>query len=452
MSHRLSRSDKGKWISDLTKPTRRPPFKIPVSNNRDLIEEHKLTLIGRVTNPKIQKTRTLDFIVEQGRIRVMINGLKPLETNLEIDLAGELKQVVLEYEQLQKHYFSCRSLSHEKEDCPSLKSRAGRDDRAPPSLSQSRTLEKLDADKRRKDLRKCTNYSSGMGYRPQEDARHRTREIGGDDRMEEEWRRDKIFRHDYGVRRNPYHREDSSNFDSREFCSRPPARERLSFNRDNSSLSQGASTQSRQLPPQKREWRQVADSSQVPRVTPVRSTRSQNPVTPEQPHQTSHQKSGHRSGKEPTQLSASGDNGGSGSQGRKSALQRLSCSGERVPLLQDGIENAASGRLQEVDIQFMEDNLPLLTGDRSVLSTSRNSTLMGHTPDEGITDRSPIRTLSEDRIHVSLRLGPLYPTEDSNHQRRGKRAAADDDDPLLLTNNETAEATKKQGGQISSRG
>lgn len=31
---------------------------------------------------------------------------------------------------------------------------------------------------------------------------------------------------------------------------------------------------------------------------------------------------------------------------------------------------------------------------------------MGENDQQGITDRSPIRSLSEDRIHVSLRLGP----------------------------------------------
>lgn len=107
-----------------------------------------------------------DFIVEQGRVHVLINGLKPLEKALEISLSREIKQVKLEYEDFQKHCFSCLSLSHEVEDCPSSNSRAGRDGRAPsPGISQTRTLERLEAEKRRKDLRKGTHYSSGTGYR-----------------------------------------------------------------------------------------------------------------------------------------------------------------------------------------------------------------------------------------------------------------------------------------------
>ena len=51
------------------------------------------------------------YDVERGRIRVLINGLKPLEMSLKISLSGELKQVELEYENLQKHCFLCYSLS-----------------------------------------------------------------------------------------------------------------------------------------------------------------------------------------------------------------------------------------------------------------------------------------------------------------------------------------------------
>lgn len=59
MSYRRSRSEKGKWVLDPNRPVRRPPVKIPATNNKALIEENKLTLIGRITNPKFQKTRAL---------------------------------------------------------------------------------------------------------------------------------------------------------------------------------------------------------------------------------------------------------------------------------------------------------------------------------------------------------------------------------------------------------
>lgn len=108
---------------------------------------------------------------------------------------------------------------------------------------------------------------------------------------------------------------------------------------------------------------------------------------------------------------------------RRSALERITLTQERIPLLQDEVANAESGRLQEVDIQYLEDTMPT-TRVASVPSTSRNPT---HSNFEGEArkilpssaknpsrgngsnydasqNRSPIRTLSEDRVHVSLRL------------------------------------------------
>ncbi|KAF3601535.1 hypothetical protein F2Q69_00033256 [Brassica cretica] len=95
---------------------------------------------------------------------------------------------------------------------------------------------------------------------------------------------------------------------------------------------------------------------------------------------------------------------------RRSALERISQPAERILLLQDGVANSASGRLQEVDIQYLEDTLPLplhQSGGSNILSSSKLPPQPSTGLCEGILDRSPIRTLSEDRLHVSLRLGPL---------------------------------------------
>ncbi|CAG7905835.1 unnamed protein product [Brassica rapa] len=97
MAYRNSKMDKGKWVADSVRQAKRPPVKIPAVDTSARIEEHKLTLIGRVTNPSVQKTIALDFDVDRGRIRVLVNGLKPLEMFLDISLAGEIKQVELEY-------------------------------------------------------------------------------------------------------------------------------------------------------------------------------------------------------------------------------------------------------------------------------------------------------------------------------------------------------------------
>ncbi|RID68355.1 hypothetical protein BRARA_C00519 [Brassica rapa] len=386
MAQRTSRGEKEKWMADPPMKSRRPPIKIPEGNNRALIEENRFTLIGRVTNPHIQKTRALvdfflqhwrvqgnftgralgpsmfqfkfesehdldevlsqapfhfkrwmmilqrwepivsdffpalipfwitihglplhywteealesigtelgpvdGFDVDQGRVRVLINGLKPLEMILDVSTpSGELKQVELEYEGLQKHCFVCHSLSHEKEDCPSL------------------------------------NLTPRNEWRP-------------------------IVR--------------ESQIEPGSKTANPQV-----------SKSVNSHTSHTPSPRPEREG-----DSRLKRVTPSTSHR------PEEGSEPSHE--------------------------RRSALERLSLSHERIPLLQDGVANSESGRLQEVDIQYLEETAPRLQPvERSIPSSSRNP--ISQTPEhyDPSQDRSPIRTLSEDRLHVSLRLGPLRDT------------------------------------------
>lgn len=75
MANHFSRKEKGKWNAEPYRQTRRPPVRIPEHANKDLIEEHKLTLIRRVTNPTIQKTRALvDFFLQQWHVTGSITG------------------------------------------------------------------------------------------------------------------------------------------------------------------------------------------------------------------------------------------------------------------------------------------------------------------------------------------------------------------------------------------
>nr|VDD09456.1 unnamed protein product [Brassica oleracea] len=63
MSHRFSRADKGKGKAALEPPAKRPPVHIPATDNNALIAANKLTLIGRATNPVLQRTRAVvDFL------------------------------------------------------------------------------------------------------------------------------------------------------------------------------------------------------------------------------------------------------------------------------------------------------------------------------------------------------------------------------------------------------
>lgn len=255
MAHRFSRAEKGKWTEDSSRDRRRP-VRIQASDNSALIEENKLTLIGRVTNPAVQKTQwvvdwlvqywnvegelsgrelgpelfqirftseealqsvlrkgpyhykrwmillqrwepvvsnsfprmiafwvrihglplhywtlgpittigeelghILDKDVEHGRVRVLIDGLKKLEMRLPLELDGEVIKVDLEYEKLEKHCFICYSLCHERESCP-LNRDGSTDTVAVRGISQQNTLRKLEDHRRRHDSRRSNSVSS----------------------------------------------------------------------------------------------------------------------------------------------------------------------------------------------------------------------------------------------------------------------------------------------------
>lgn len=99
MAYRNSRMDKGKWIPNPPNPTRRPPVKIPQVNTAALIEEHKLTLIGRVTNPAIQKIRALvDFFLQHWKVKGSFTGrdLGPNMFQFKFEMEQDLPSVLSE--------------------------------------------------------------------------------------------------------------------------------------------------------------------------------------------------------------------------------------------------------------------------------------------------------------------------------------------------------------------
>ncbi|KAH0891674.1 hypothetical protein HID58_054103, partial [Brassica napus] len=161
MARRFSATEKAKGIAGSSAPVRR--IQIPDTDISALVEMNKLTLIGRVSNPTAQNTRALD--VPNGRVRVTINGLLPLETRLEISLpSGETPVVELEYKKLGKHCFLCSSLSHDKDSCPS----ALNDGRRPilVGINQVRTTERLAYRRRAEPRRERTDrqyHNSRLG-------------------------------------------------------------------------------------------------------------------------------------------------------------------------------------------------------------------------------------------------------------------------------------------------
>lgn len=68
MSRCYSREEKGKKIEE-DHHLRKPLVRVPENDVTELIERNKFTLIGRVTNPAIQKTRALvDFFLQQWHV------------------------------------------------------------------------------------------------------------------------------------------------------------------------------------------------------------------------------------------------------------------------------------------------------------------------------------------------------------------------------------------------
>lgn len=487
MNHRYSRSAKEKWVADSSRPPKRPPVVIPNSDNAHLIEENKLTLIGRVTNPTIQKTRALvDFFtqhwstvgtvtgrelgphlfqfrfeserdlqsilrkapyhfkkwmiilqrwepcisdnfpakipfwirihdlplhfwteltlntigeelglvedcdVDHGRVRVLINGLKPLEMHLDISLSGSVKKVELEYEKLEKHCFICHRLSHENADCPSrLTKHEGRVEGG--TISQSRTLDSLEEARRRRDerkgareprnyLRESDRWNPNRKNLSRSSARHSpSRSLRTNPRQHSSSRRTPPAEPDNReVGRRPADTRSSGGFHStsqQAGATIAPMSQR-DRSLDSISRDQNRGTWVRKTPQSLEHRLALSQVSHTPSPRPERepivSSSQPQPVTRESPGE------------------------------RGSALNRLSLPVDREQLLQRGASILESGRLQEVEIQYSEENLPSGNKEVNSIPSSSRGPIQNRL---SLPQVSPIRSLSEDRRHVFERLG-----------------------------------------------
>lgn len=57
--NRYIRSEKGKWVPCSSRESRRSPIRIPDCDSSSLIEDNRLTLIGKVTNPAVQPPKAV---------------------------------------------------------------------------------------------------------------------------------------------------------------------------------------------------------------------------------------------------------------------------------------------------------------------------------------------------------------------------------------------------------
>ncbi|KAJ4866662.1 zf-CCHC_4 domain-containing protein [Raphanus sativus] len=315
---------------------------------------------------------------------------------MKLDLSlpsGEIKEVELQYEKLEKHCFSCFSLSHEVEECPYQRARSNYGARPHQlGISQRQTLERIDAGKRRLDSRRQNRYSPEPEQQLREQASSYNR---GSDRAID-WVHDKDFYVHYGARRDPHHNESRRQQESSGHANaRPSARDRLSLPKDSSaSLKTGNSRLGGSS--QRSEWRRVQGGS-----ASVQSHVSHTPS----PRPNREQMQGSGNGLRGPVMQ-SGERSFPSNE-RRSALERLSASKDRVPLLLDGEANANSGRLQGISVLQGDDLRHRHSSGGSSRHPSSKAAGKAH------VDQSPIRTLSEDRRHVSLRLGPMLDSEET---------------------------------------
>lgn len=319
-----------------------------------------------------------------GRFRVSINGLQPLERTLELSLpSGGVKEVELEYEKLEKHCFSCLSLSHESDDCPSAQA-PNTQRSAPMGINQVRTLEKL-TERRQASGRTDRMHAPPRPSRLAQQGRERGSDSAyprhaplGDDRHERR-------QHDY----DPRHHHHRASTQREVWVPRKDAHSA-------SPRSGGRCSDTR-------------ISERRTGGTPVTSHVSHTPPP--------------RPAREPTHTpSAAISSSTLNSKERRSALERISPAGSlnvpnerqsalhRLSLPSNGIvvpqredRNSGSANLQDVELHYFEDTM---TDAPFVDKTGASSSKAQQAP------ASPIRTLSEDRRHVSLRLGPV-PAESS---------------------------------------
>ncbi|KAF3580015.1 hypothetical protein DY000_02029370 [Brassica cretica] len=341
---------------------------------------------------------------------------------LEISLAGETKQVELEYEKLDKHCLSCLSLSHEVKDCPSRTTSRNTADQNL-GISQRRMLERIEENRRRTNNRKLSRFS------PYDDPRtHRGSAPTHVNQSQYGHERNETRNHHYTERKEhssdrsysnrPYSIADNREKDSAR--SREP-RDRLPPVRESSEVSLRSRGMRVANPATKNVWRPVSEGhgngdhsnsiqsqvSHTPSPHPPRE-RITTPInTPQETSRPSGEQSGTPPSRRPALERLSNADIISPTGERLSALARISTPAPRVPLLQNGVANSESGRLQEVNIQYLEEMFPHQTPEAESIPSSSRAPPKVIPIDAGIMERSPIRTLSEDRAHVSLRLGLL---------------------------------------------
>lgn len=483
MSRRYSRDEKGKGREE-SPPFRKALVKVPATNVSDLIEQNKLTLIGRVTNPSIQKTRALvDFFLQQwhvvgritgrdlgpslfqfcfeseqdlqtilakvpfhfknwmfilrrwepvvsetfpavipfwvrvhgiplhywkdetidaigailgpiedrevdkARFKVQVNGLKPLIMKLDLQLSSrEVVEVEVEYERIGKHCFFCKSLTHEdseKHRCPLSRGISG--ERRTLGITQQNTLDRLEESRRRQDERR---YSRQQSLPERKEARWtnaRNANYGSEVAS-------KGYSSRSDMERSSGYEENRRRYDDRNIAYKFSTPRDMHTHRE----SQERISTSRRTQAFQAKGVTVSEQQRREPISPVHEAVSSSHLSPVSAP-SKEQRRGSLASRllDPRVEILS-------SEERIPAKERLSVNTKR--LSEDG--RSVSGSGHSPVLKGGQGSHP--TSPRAIPTITRpSSSTIFETGRLGISDRSPIRTLSEDRIHVSLRLGPL---------------------------------------------
>ncbi|KAL0877484.1 hypothetical protein Bca101_027189 [Brassica carinata] len=276
--------------------------------------------------------------------------------------SDDIIEVELEYEKLEKHCFLCKSLSHEDEKCPAPPLPVADRDRSRFNISQQNTLDRIEEGRKRQADRK---YSRMQQRSHREGARwtnYKENDSRGD-RFSRENHSRLLSERSSGFEENRRRYDDRPNLRT----ARPASSIRSPYRRVSKERSSTChSSQDRND--------HVVSSKEI-RITPTRDVRTNSRRSPQA---------------EVAWVP------------RNSLASRLSdprdfldASEERIPV---------------------KDRLSIHTQrtSKSDLRESLSGSKIHQAGRIGPGERSPIRTLSEDRIHVSLRLGTLLSETESD--------------------------------------
>ncbi|KAJ4916303.1 Uncharacterized protein Rs2_01853 [Raphanus sativus] len=341
----------------------------------------------------------------------------------------EVIEVELEYEKLDKHCFLCKSLSHEDEACPYRPTmRTQGNERRDLGISQHNTLVRIDESRRRQDERK---YARNQNVLHQGDARWTNMRINTQRSNSSLSREISSYK---GQGQSTSFEENRRLYNDRRIARQtsPPLRSppRREWHEKSSMYRNAHGSQDRTHGSQDRTPPQLARpivSRSSPVIAVSSSQSQQSPAVA--PH------SGSQRPSAVSRLSDSRSGGKQLSEERVPAKERLSVNTSRTS--QAGVLDSAPAKNQQpLSSSRGEALLPveLYTSPHTTTPSVFNSNRLGP------CERSPIRTLSEDRVHVSLRLGPLLPESEEDsvdaaalqlRETRAAKAAGKELLPLL---------------------